>query len=76
MPLSFLSLYLYANTIHVGFVTYIFQKVTMPVYSDLASVFSVQFRTNASRSGILISGFKDGQFLAPSSDNTFHEQLA
>ena len=48
----------------------------MPVYSDLASVFSVQFRTNASSSGILISGFKDGQFLASSSDNTFHEQRA
>ena len=48
----------------------------MPVYSDLASVFSVQFMTNVSRSGIIISGFKDGQFLASSSDNTFHEQLA
>ena len=48
----------------------------MPVYSELALVFSVQFRKNASSSGILISGFKDGQFLASSSDNTFHEQLA
>ena len=57
-----------------------FHKITFLVYSDISVDFilSVQFWTNASRSGILIadiSSLKDEEVLALCSDDTFLVQF-